>query len=219
MSDEFVRVGMRWFPTNPAADLYGIPYREAEDDGRICLGIGESVPCADCGVGTLIWAEAGYVPWHRICNVCGSHWSLHPVVWGPARPTPRAGAATAEPYVEHSQTCRTWSAEGVDDCHLDPGEGEACSCGVVEQASARQAARAAQMDRSGGLVRWVDGRGEVPIDPDERVHEDDLAPTWGTVIALLRPEHWLAAEREASRMAGMVVVPFAWARRAHFVAR
>lgn len=36
-------------------------------------------PCPDCkGKGKLLWSEAGYVPWHRICNYCGSHWELHP---------------------------------------------------------------------------------------------------------------------------------------------
>ncbi len=34
--------------------------------------------CVDRGVGRLMWAEGGYVPWHRICTHCGSHWDLHP---------------------------------------------------------------------------------------------------------------------------------------------
>lgn len=32
-------------------------------------------PCP-CG-GIMRWAEAGYVPWHRICDRCGEHWDLH----------------------------------------------------------------------------------------------------------------------------------------------
>jgi len=79
---------------------------------------------------------------------------------------------------------------------------------AIDRASAEQAALLA---RSGGLVRWVDGRGEVPLDPDEYVAGED-SPTWGQFVALLRPEHWAAAER----MAGMLVVPCAWARRARF---
>jgi hypothetical protein len=34
-------------------------------------------PCP-CG-GILRWAEAGYVPWHRICDRCGSHWDMYPI--------------------------------------------------------------------------------------------------------------------------------------------
>jgi len=76
-------------------DLYDIPYKSGRDDG-----LKKSLPfcwecsqhddapahqcvrvqpiCPDCDAGMLIWAEAGYVPWHRICNHCGSHWELHP---------------------------------------------------------------------------------------------------------------------------------------------
>jgi hypothetical protein len=35
------------------------------------------LPCPDCGQ-TMIWAERGYEAWHRICNGCGSHWSVTP---------------------------------------------------------------------------------------------------------------------------------------------
>jgi hypothetical protein len=70
--------------------------------------------------------------------------------------------------------------------------------------------------RTGGLVHWVNGTGEFAIDPDERVSDEDGAPTWGEFLPLLRPEHWTAAEAAASKMAGMVVVPCCWARRARF---
>ena len=26
----------------------------------------------------MIWAERDYTAWHRICNGCGSHWSVTP---------------------------------------------------------------------------------------------------------------------------------------------
>jgi hypothetical protein len=35
------------------------------------------LPCPDCGQ-TMLWAEHGYSPWHRICDGCGSHWSVTP---------------------------------------------------------------------------------------------------------------------------------------------
>jgi hypothetical protein len=67
-------------------ELLDLPYTEAPDDGRV---LGPWITTADspwdwnegpceCG-GVLRWAEAGYVPWHRICDRCGSHWQLHPL--------------------------------------------------------------------------------------------------------------------------------------------
>lgn len=35
------------------------------------------LPCPDCGL-TMIWAERGYAAWHRICEGCGSHWTVTP---------------------------------------------------------------------------------------------------------------------------------------------
>jgi hypothetical protein len=52
------------------------------DDGRTIIHVGDLSPrCGDCRTGTLQWAEAGYVPWHRICDGCGAHRDLHPIVW------------------------------------------------------------------------------------------------------------------------------------------
>lgn len=78
----------------PAHDLYEQPYTHKDDDGAIvhvtcdtCL-TGDGTPhrpcflsapiCTDCGVGTLQWAEAGFTPYHRICDHCGSHWEMFP---------------------------------------------------------------------------------------------------------------------------------------------
>jgi hypothetical protein len=60
--------------------LYTLPIRECPDDGKTLLHAGDwNAKCPDCALGKLRWAEAGYVPWHRICDCCGSHWDLHPV--------------------------------------------------------------------------------------------------------------------------------------------
>lgn len=63
-------------------------FRPRKDDGRtiVCAGRVDGPPCT-CGRGHLQWAEAGYVPYHRICDGCGSHWELHPVMWGPMLPS------------------------------------------------------------------------------------------------------------------------------------
>lgn len=76
----------------PAASYDDLLDQETEiidDDGAAGLAVGAAVEeqkCPDCGVGELCWAEAGYVPWHRVCDRCGSHWSLAVATpWGPAR--------------------------------------------------------------------------------------------------------------------------------------
>jgi hypothetical protein len=85
MEAEYVtRVGR---PQNRPADTYSelisLPSRECPDDGVIAgpwVTVATSPwpwnegPCP-CG-GVMRWAEAAYVPWHRICNLCGSHWDL-----------------------------------------------------------------------------------------------------------------------------------------------
>lgn len=62
--------------------LLKLPYRETEDDGKeVRLDVCEpwpTVDCPDCGKAPLVWAEACFVPGHRICPCCGSHWSLDP---------------------------------------------------------------------------------------------------------------------------------------------
>lgn len=69
---------------SPAKDIYRIPSESASDDGASIAHVGnEPIVCTDCNRGHLQWAEAGYTPWHRICDSCGSHWDLHPIVWGP----------------------------------------------------------------------------------------------------------------------------------------
>lgn len=62
-------------------------FKPCRDDGTLILWAGDLQPLCSCGKGHMIWAEAGYVPWHRICDACGSHWDLHPVVWGPMIPS------------------------------------------------------------------------------------------------------------------------------------
>lgn len=67
-----------------------------DDDGREALCGTEpwptDVPCPDCELGPIAWAEAGFVPGHRICPWCGSHWSLE-----------TRDAAAGEPRNEHGR--------------------------------------------------------------------------------------------------------------------
>jgi hypothetical protein len=73
-------------PVETYAGLLNQPGRSGADDGAVILWAGDMHPqCADCRRGHLRWAEGGYVPWHRICDVCGSHWDLHPITWGVTR--------------------------------------------------------------------------------------------------------------------------------------
>jgi hypothetical protein len=172
MSDDYTTyVGARRAKT-PAPNWYEIPHWDRKDDGRVILHAGDMTPvCSDCGRGHLIWAEAD-VPWHRICDVCGSHWDLHPITWGPARPMDPSPMLTGR-YL----------------------------CGCEDPALT--------------LVRWVDGRGEIPLDPQERL-DAECDATWGDLVAQITPAMWAAAERNRGGMAGQVVVPCAWARRARF---
>lgn len=61
--------------------MYGLPYKWIKDDGkRVDCGTEPwptDVICPDCGKAEVRWAEAGYVPGHRICPRCGSHWELN----------------------------------------------------------------------------------------------------------------------------------------------
>lgn len=74
----------------PGAENYSallrLPYKVIEDDGKVFLWLedGNSSPeCPDCQNETVVWAEGGFAPWHRICAWCGSHWEEHPFLFGP----------------------------------------------------------------------------------------------------------------------------------------
>jgi hypothetical protein len=91
-------------PARTYDELLALPSREQPDDGLVLgpwVTTAESGwdwnegPCA-CG-GILRWAEAGYVPWHRICDRCGSHWELHVIGLVPHE---------AEPPVTHAVAWR-----------------------------------------------------------------------------------------------------------------
>lgn len=187
----------------PAKDLYSIPRREAQDDGRTILWIGDMLPvCPDCGTGHLQWAEGGYVPWHRICDTCGSHWDLHPVTWGPARLREPIPAQPARPERLLCDECSPPSKAACVECREH---------GEHILSPARPATPAVE------VARWVDGHGNVPIDPTELVSTEGPY-TWGDVLAAVQPEHWTAAAQpdRVQQTAGMVVVSFCWARRARF---
>lgn len=94
-----------------SADPYSFASVEAPDDGVIIVAAGHAPTCVDCGRGTLRWAEAGHVPWHRICDVCGAHWDLHPVTY--------FGKEVGEAEPEHLPPSQRpqrfeWMGTGVD---------------------------------------------------------------------------------------------------------
>src|SRR3990172_4274055 len=57
------------------------------------------------------------------------------------------------------------------------------------------------------IVRWVQGRGEIPLDLAEPLGE--CPGTWGDLFALVTPKMWACAEAERDRTLGMAVVPCA----------
>jgi hypothetical protein len=166
----------------------GNRYETAPDNNPICL---------DCQRGRLQWAEAGYVAWHRICDVCGSHWDLHPITWGPGKPcdTTPLRVPTGNYRCGHIPPAgeTVWCVECEDE--LDP---------LYDLVPAPQ------------FVRFIDGIGTVPLEPGEKLF--DTNKTWGDLLSLITPEMWARA-REPERvrqMADSVVIPCAYARRARF---
>jgi hypothetical protein len=220
--DYVVRVGRRRAKT-PARDLYSMPYYACSDDGARVVYVGEGEPtCPDCSMGRLTWAEAGFVAWHRICDVCGSHFTLYPVPWGPARPNhplpgrPATCAVVAKPPSASASTVARIPHVVDADCGTETRPAVATRSTSDEVAlDAPAAEHAALVAKSRLLVHWVDGRGEVPLDPYERAGGEG-SPTWGEFVALVKDEHWVRAEAEKESRAGMVVVPCSWARRARF---
>ena len=195
-----VLIGTRRAKT-PANDIYELPSREAPDDGKRILAVGDSPLCADCGRGRLEWAEAGYVAYHRICAVCGSHWETHPlVVSGPVVATDEIRAEIAYDAESRCDTCLAWCEtceyQGKRNCptHRDHSHWPECE-----------------------YVRFIQGVGYVPIDPDEAIADSGF--TWGQALALITPEMVEAALRptEMARWPrGRVPIKVEWARRARF---
>lgn len=185
-----------------AQDIYAIRSREGQDDGARVVWLADPAgrwgshtgPCP-CG-GVMQWAEAGYVPWHRICDHCGAHWDVHPILWGPQRPQ------SALPRVE-------WT--GAYHCGHTADDADWCaSCG-------EEAARIYREVQAPDVVRYVDGIGECPIDPLESLDPDGHSHrTWGDLLAMITPAHWASAETSRAQMGGAAVIPAGWARRARF---
>lgn len=213
---------------------------EAPDDGAVILHVGDLEPtCSDCGVGQLQWAEAGYVPWHRICDRCGSHWDLHPLGGGMGGigliPIPETPTCLREEYI--SAPCPDCSGEPSDWCETceatgriqQPHPERTCYAGDPR----RCAERAAGGDVTGITLTcaccchvppsrrktvvqpsvWQDGSGWVPIKLTETIVGK---ATWGDLLSLLRPEHVTAAEQDQSHTLDVPCVPACWARRARF---
>jgi hypothetical protein len=112
-------------PVETYQELIGAPARYGPDDGAVILHAGDMLPrCVDCQRGHLEWSEArflrevlaGHEPWHRICDVCGSQWRLHPLVWGvtrlddgsPARWVDGRGFIPFEPSEPIGESGKAW---------------------------------------------------------------------------------------------------------------
>jgi ribosomal protein S27E len=82
MGDYTTRVGCAkdHIPPSCYNDLFALDYEYKPDDGKsVECGTEpwpDHVKCPDCEQAEVVWAEAGYVPGHRICPGCGSHWEL-----------------------------------------------------------------------------------------------------------------------------------------------
>lgn len=82
MSDYSVRIGRSRRKHLPKSydELVSLPYRSTDDDGKqVECGTEpwpDNVICPDCEKVVVVWAEACYVPGHRICPLCGSHFEL-----------------------------------------------------------------------------------------------------------------------------------------------
>jgi hypothetical protein len=83
MSDYLCRYGRSEPLPEPVGsydELLDLYQHEGADDGRQADCGTEPWPddvlCPDCGQAPVLWAEAAFVPGHRICPWCGSHWNL-----------------------------------------------------------------------------------------------------------------------------------------------
>jgi len=209
MSEYTTYVGRakRRTPVDNYEDLLSLSATELPDDGAVVLYVGHSGAylhvnggpgpvCSDCGQGVLRWAEAGYVAWWRICDVCGSHWDLHPITWGPAKPR--------SPVVEqigwrcgHNVAAMDTDGQWCYECQNEP-------IPVYRELPLQ-------------VVRWEQGRGEIPLDASEPLY--DSGRTWGDLLALVTPEHWQEAETHRQQNCGQGVVECCWARRARLYSR
>ncbi len=182
---------------------YDLPYREAPDDGAILVHVGAALPtCLDCGVGKLQWAEAGYVPWHRICDGCGSHWSQHPfeVSMVAVRREPSCRGNEWVTTLCPLGPCADCEGSGTLTMHHPKRTCFAGDAGRCSELAARKRASTRRPDAPTlGAIgtercqcichtppserpiigyaprRWVDSLGLVEIDPEARVDADYLA--------------------------------------------
>lgn len=133
--------------------------------------------------------------------MCGSHWDLHPIEWGPTPASPaildRIEQREALLCAACSEWCETCDFLGRNRCaiHSDHSHFPVCE-----------------------YVLFRNGQGYVPLDPAAALGES--GKTWGDFLALITPEVWAAAADPARvrQMANSVVVSGAWARRARFSA-
>ena len=174
-------------PVTSYAALLDLPSRTAHDDGGVILHVGDWQPtCADCGRGTLTWAEGGFTPWHRICDTCGSHWDLHPLGMGIAyAPRSQAGCPI------HPPSCCT--------CQPD-----------AEPIPSRW------IDGRGWVALDGDAAIGPEPNPHAMGDADGPGRPWRELLALVTPVMREAAEADRERTLGVPCVPACWARRARF---
>lgn len=231
MTDYKVRIGTsrRTRPVGTYEALLRLPSRLAEDDGLIAgpwITVADSAwpwnegPCP-CGRGVMRWAEAGYVAWHRICDVCGSHWEMHPVtIHVSPGPDAEVGSAAAMERAKAQyaaeveaakrllpEDTRRRLAEGWEEDQLHELGEDGRPVGVwadyyaATGAAARRCREAIASGRPNPLDRLV------RTDPDD---SPEAAEWRARVIALIRPEHVTPEVIRHGAIHG------GWARRARF---
>lgn len=208
-SDYHVRIGKsrRKNPVNSQRELFALPYRVAKDDGAIIVGGSLEPTCADCKRGQLRWAEAGFVPWHRICDVCGSHWELHPVTyidWNrEAKPEPMPEPVTAG-------DCGCGHDCVNEDCQAP--DCADCGCGC------RPCQRAHDLSLQGWVPQmegWTSEDANGRIMPIAKLDTDERLPNGVTHAKLLDLAIAAGAKPNGSRPDQRIATA-SWATRAEF---
>lgn len=208
--DEYrVRVGVivRKRPVKTYDALLGLPTEDAEDDGKVVYwGPGNHAwneGVCECG-GTLRWAEAGYVPWHRICDRCGSHWDMHPVTVYLRREV----SADDAPAITSILDARLPQPGDKEWVAMDEQQRRLADR-LLKRRNVCPEDELAEVDQS--LIAILSHYRQDRDDPMRRLEtREHDAPEAQRVISLIRPEHITPEAIEHGAVYG------GWARRARF---